>query len=486
MSGRRSWNDELKSSSRHPRSPSARMLASSARAADTDCASTASALPPTWTLPNRKRCPVSAAFSAPGPLGQRREQGVPGREPDTGADGGDVVQVAPRALELEQDRPGARERRRGLQPERLLAGVGVGDAVRDRAGGAGTRGVAQPLRQGLPDGGALEAAVLVEEAGVEMEDPLADDVEAEVPGLDHAGVDRPDRDLVGVVALHRHGPAGEIEVVVDERPQRLVPLEADAVEVERLPLVPAGRRSEVDDRRHAAGLGRHALDVNAARRRRRAASARSPPSTACRPANRQPAGERVLHPRAVRRSSEPPGERVDDVAARQPERRAGEGEQQHGRRPRRATRTERRPVVGPRRPRRLLARRPSRPGRARARGTRARAAARRPPAAHGRPAWNPPATISTSLTKSGEGGSPASAPSETPSDAAEPGLRCARSPPPRGRRPAARARAAASPRRSRAPSRPRARRCGRRRPASASGDAKPMPSAITPMCSRLE
>ena len=49
-------------------------------------------------------------------------------------------------------------------------------------------------------GGALEAAVLVEEACVEVEDSVADDVEAEVPGLDHAGMDRSDGDLVGVVA----------------------------------------------------------------------------------------------------------------------------------------------------------------------------------------------------------------------------------------------------------------------------------------------
>ena len=65
-------------------------------------------------------------------------------------------------------------------------------------------------------GGAFEAAVLVEEPGVEVEDQVADDVEAKVAGLDHAGVDRADRDLVGVVAAHRHGPGGEIEVVVDQ------------------------------------------------------------------------------------------------------------------------------------------------------------------------------------------------------------------------------------------------------------------------------
>ena len=95
--------------------------------------------------------------------------------------------------------------------------------------------------------------MLVEEPRVEVEDPLADDVEAEVPRLDHAGVDRADGDLVGVVG---RAPASvqraSVEVVLDERPQRLVAVEADAVEVVRLALVPAGRGDEVDDRRHRA------------------------------------------------------------------------------------------------------------------------------------------------------------------------------------------------------------------------------------------
>ena len=59
---------------------------------------------------------------------------------------------------------------------------------------------------GVALGGALEAAVLVEEARVHHEDPLADDVEAEVAGLDHAGVDRPDGDLVDAVAADRCHP----------------------------------------------------------------------------------------------------------------------------------------------------------------------------------------------------------------------------------------------------------------------------------------
>ena len=40
---------------------------------------------------------------------------------------------------------------------------------------------------------------------------------------------------------------------------------------------------------------------------------------------------------------------------------------------------------------------------------------------HGRPAAKPPATIRISLTKSGEGGRPASAPRESPSTAASEG-----------------------------------------------------------------
>ena len=50
--------------------------------------------------------------------------------------------------------------------------------------------------------------MLVEEPRVECEDPVADDVEAEVPGLDHAGVDRPDGDLVDAVAADRASSSG--------------------------------------------------------------------------------------------------------------------------------------------------------------------------------------------------------------------------------------------------------------------------------------
>ena len=88
--------------------------------------------------------------------------------------------------------------------------------------------------------------MLVEEPRVEVEDPLADDVEAEVPGLDHARVDRADRHLVWVAALHGHHPGCGVGIVFDERSQRLVAVEAHAVQIVRLTFVPVRRGDEVD------------------------------------------------------------------------------------------------------------------------------------------------------------------------------------------------------------------------------------------------
>ena len=133
--------------------------------------------------------------------------------------------------------------------------------------------------------------MLVEEARVEVEDAVADDVEAEVARLDHAGVDRADRDLVGVVAVHGHGPALESQVVVGERAQRLVSVEDHAVQVVRLALVPAGGGREVDDRRHRAVCDPDRLDMrlalrvdeerpHVARRSRTSPAKRRPPASA--------------------------------------------------------------------------------------------------------------------------------------------------------------------------------------------------------------
>ena len=114
------------------------------------------------------------------------------------------------------------------------------------------RDVAAGVLEARALGRTLEATVLVEEPRVEVEDLLAHEVEAEVPRLDHAGVDRPHRHLVRIAALHRHRPARDVEVVLDEWAHRLVAVEANAVEVVRLPLVPVRRGDEVDDRRNGA------------------------------------------------------------------------------------------------------------------------------------------------------------------------------------------------------------------------------------------
>ena len=113
---------------------------------------------------------------------------------------------------------------------------------------------------GRPFRGAFEAAVFVEQPRVEVQYPIADDVESEVPGLDDAGVDRSDRHLVRVVPAHRHGPRFERRRVVEQRPKRFVPSEAHAVEVVCFAFVPTHRRREVDDRRDAAFAVRYDTD----------------------------------------------------------------------------------------------------------------------------------------------------------------------------------------------------------------------------------
>ena len=102
-------------------------------------------------------------------------------------------------------------------------------------------------RQRPAGGRRLESAALVEQLHVEVQDPLADDVEAEVPGLDHAGMNRPDGDLVGVVTGDRNGPGIERRAVIDQWPQRFVADEPHAVEVGGFALVPGRRRDLVDD-----------------------------------------------------------------------------------------------------------------------------------------------------------------------------------------------------------------------------------------------
>ena len=156
------------------------------------------------------------------------------------------------ALELERERASDAQVAVGPQSACLLDGVRVSHHVGHRARRAGPLDVRQRVAGLAVLGSPLEAAVLVEQAGVQREDALADDVEAKVAGLDDARVDRADGDLVHALAMHGDHPRGRVLRVRDERAQRLVAVEVQPMEVVRLALVPIGGRQEVDDRRHAA------------------------------------------------------------------------------------------------------------------------------------------------------------------------------------------------------------------------------------------
>ena len=132
--------------------------------------------------------------------------------------------------------------------------------------------------------------MLVEQTRVDVQDQVTDDVEAEVAGLDHAGVDRPDRDLIRI-GPRRLWRIGEGHFVVDERPQRLVAVEPHAVKVMGFALVPSGGRGEVDDRRNAHRRPRRPSRVGAlptAEVSSVRTAGRPPSRVAWRPAKRQP------------------------------------------------------------------------------------------------------------------------------------------------------------------------------------------------------
>ena len=105
---RRSWNDALNASSRQA---AARLALAAgdrvARASESVARRARARLRRRATLSNRKRWPASAVVEPARVLAERREALVAGGEADAGADRGDVVEVAPEPLELEQERAGA-------------------------------------------------------------------------------------------------------------------------------------------------------------------------------------------------------------------------------------------------------------------------------------------------------------------------------------------------------------------------------------------
>ena len=291
MSGIRSMNEPLNRSAFQARDDSPRILSSVVRASCTTASSRSRRAATDLHRSEQEPMAGKPRVQSPGVVHERCEAARSGRQPDAGADRGDVVERVPDALELEQDRACAGELGRGHEAESLFARVRVRHGVCDPAACARAGDDRQSVRERQSFGRPLESAVLVEQARVDVEDQVADDVEPEVARLDHAGVDRPDRDLVRVGSAHGRRESVDRAVVVDEGPKRLVPVEAHAVEVVRLAFVPARGGSEVDDRRHAATRrgGRLMAELaGSATTARCARPARSSVWVACRLAKRQP------------------------------------------------------------------------------------------------------------------------------------------------------------------------------------------------------
>src|SRR6185437_2231091 len=113
----------------------------------------------------------------------------------------EVAQVIrdPLALETERAKPDCARRRRDIREalDRLCVRPRVGDGAVPRDSSGELRAVDDRQRfEAL-----LDALVRITEALLEAQHLLADDLEAEVAGLDDAGVYRPHRNLVDTLAF---------------------------------------------------------------------------------------------------------------------------------------------------------------------------------------------------------------------------------------------------------------------------------------------
>ena len=195
-------------------------------------------------------------------VGAQRAAVRRGRQvPDVARERAEVADVVREPLELEGD-AAQRERARRRLPagerlDRLHVGEGVAHrgVARDRLGERERAPVRAAAQQ------PLDPAVLVPEDDLEVEHLLAVALEAEVAGLDDAGVHRADRDLVHLLALHR-----EERVLAGDRRRGGGAAEgvragaARRLEAERLrPRVPLGHDAELLGDLALEGLrrGRH-------------------------------------------------------------------------------------------------------------------------------------------------------------------------------------------------------------------------------------
>ena len=217
---------------------------------------------------------VQEVSAQPPAVRRRREIG------DVAGERAEVADVVREALELERDAAdGVGVRGHHGAGERLDR-LAVRQRVADRRVARGGLHVRQgPLRRPAHEG-PLDAAMLVAERDLEVKDLLAVALEPEVPGLDHAGVDRADRDLVDLVpfdpeeishsgrdpGVRRPAPRVVALAIRMMEPHRLQPrmsLEPDAVLLGDLALEEVRLRDLGHDRLERRSVRRRARDEQA-------------------------------------------------------------------------------------------------------------------------------------------------------------------------------------------------------------------------------
>src|SRR5262245_8867095 len=180
------------------------------------------------------------------------------------ADSADVTEMVAEALELGHQRTQKDRARRNLDLGRRFDGVSERERVGDRAVARGAAGQPRGRVEGCARHQPLDALVHVAEALFQPHYRLAAGGEAEVPGLDDAGVHGTDGDLVQALALDRQEDVGHAprrrwtappermlhvpEAEVEPRPGIGQAHRLDAVEVAQRALQPDRGRVQHADR----------------------------------------------------------------------------------------------------------------------------------------------------------------------------------------------------------------------------------------------
>ena len=116
------------------------------------------------------------------------------------AERAEVAEVVGDALALQHQRPQQEGARRRRDAAGRLDGRGIGPGVGTGRIAGNAADEPRARRHVVADEQLLDALVLVAEALLEAQHPLADHREAEMARLDDAGMDGADRDLVGALA----------------------------------------------------------------------------------------------------------------------------------------------------------------------------------------------------------------------------------------------------------------------------------------------